>query len=184
MKRIKIDGKKDFARQYGYSENPTGTKILKKGTKLIHGSYYKINSFAPIETCFTPYEWAMNYGLGIEGYTYLVTLKQDIEVECYTEDEVRFEITKENVDIYYVGNVDEFEIVEKYELIEFIPTFTKTLKYRNFNFEDLEELNTSMTKNEVEKTERKYNLYTKKYKEIKELEEVQDVNITNNETNL
>jgi len=163
MKKIKIKGTKDFTRQYGYSENCTGKIILKKGTKLIHGSYYEIDSFAPIETCFTPYEWAAKYGLGIEGYTYLAILKKDVEVECYTEDEVRFEISDENIEMEYIGNVDDFEKLEKTVIYKWWDEeVEKTFGYTKYNFDDIE-LSKYMTNREKNKMERNLNLYIESY---------------------
>ncbi len=71
-----IESKEYLVRDFGYSEEATNETILPAGTRLFHGSYWKLNGFAPMTTCFTPENWAYKNGLGISGYTYMAILKK------------------------------------------------------------------------------------------------------------
>lgn len=104
--------KKEYiTRLYGYSEQPTSESTLPAGTKLFHGSYWKLNGFASCMTCFTPEQWAYKNGLGISGYTYIAILKKSIPAIWFGDDEIRIEISPENCDMYYLGTVRRGKIL-------------------------------------------------------------------------
>jgi hypothetical protein len=80
-----------------WTEPKTNEYILKAGTKLYHRSDLKINEFLEKTTCFSIEESS-------EGHIYVAILKKDIFVEEFGEDEeVRFEINNDNVEMIYVG---------------------------------------------------------------------------------
>lgn len=77
-------------------EEQTDTRILKEGTKLYHKSDELIDFFEAIETCF----FTDDRG---EGHCYIVTLTDDITVDYYDEEEVRFTPDFTNCKAEYVG---------------------------------------------------------------------------------
>lgn len=94
---IQILSNAKYSGQYmSWTEEKTGSGILPKGTKLLHTSDTKLLQFREKETCF----FTDDRGTG---YIYLVTLLEDVEVEYYGYEEVRFEITSNNIQIQYMG---------------------------------------------------------------------------------
>ena len=126
-----VEEKEYITRLNGYSEYQTGESMLPAGTRLFHGSYWKLSGFVACRTCFTPEEYAYENGLGISGYVYMAVLKKPVHAVWYDDDEVRIEINPENVDIYYLGNFQEGRYL-------YLPTqnanVTKPVRRRRFVF--------------------------------------------------
>lgn len=79
-----------------WREECTGSAVLPKGTKLLHRSDSKLTEFCEKETCFFTDDRST-------GHIYIATLLQDVEVDYYGYEEVRFEINSLNVQIQYMG---------------------------------------------------------------------------------
>jgi hypothetical protein len=94
---VQVINNAKYSGQYmAWTEENTGSAILPKGTKLLHTSDTKLTAFCEKETCF----FTDDRGTG---YIYLVTLLEDVHVEYYGYEEVRFEITPNNIQIQYMG---------------------------------------------------------------------------------
>jgi hypothetical protein len=84
------------------NEQRTGKEILKAGTELYHTSSKKLNYFNsydfPESTCFY-----RDMRGNSEYHCYRITLLIDKTVGCYGSEEVRFNPTKSNCKVEYVG---------------------------------------------------------------------------------
>ena len=95
--KIEIKKTKCPHQRMAWTETYTGRKTLPAGTKLYHFSYSMISSFCSEHTTCFFFEKK-----GLE-YCYVATLKKDVVVDCFDDDEVRFQISADNVEIHYIG---------------------------------------------------------------------------------
>ena len=129
MKEIKITNTAKYDGQdIQWTETPTHKVGLKKGDKVYHKTTTKLNSFLSKESCFynNSIEEVVNF-TGYNSFLYEIEILEDMTVQGYSNDsEVRFEITKENAKMFYVGKI---ELLDTYT--------TKEVRQRNGRIENI-----------------------------------------------
>ena len=106
-------------RDMDWTETFTGKKVIGNGGEIVfHRSDVEIKSFKAKEICVSPFEHGKTYlesnatllevqnKYNWKKYIYAIYLPEGTEVDTYSGDEYRFELTK-NMKVVFVGTVYE-----------------------------------------------------------------------------
>lgn len=92
-----------------WTETYNGTVVIEKGSCLFHSSNTPLEAFFPKTTCF--------YDFPVTGHVYRFTLKEDMEVESFS-NEYRIDLSKiQNFDIEYIGTIENQRIRDEYNRV-------------------------------------------------------------------